>query len=115
MPYRGSCHCGGIAFEVEGELTIAVSCNCSICSRKGALLWAVPHDRLRLLTPGDGMGTYAFGRRTIEHRFCRGCGMQPYSEDAAAGPQRSAYINIRCLDGIDPASLATIEFDGRSA
>ena len=42
MIHRGSCHCGRIAFEVEGELTAAVACNCSICSRKGALLWAVP-------------------------------------------------------------------------
>jgi hypothetical protein len=47
--YKGSCHCGNIAFEVEGELAQTVSCNCSICSRKGALLWAVPRDKLRLL------------------------------------------------------------------
>lgn len=115
MLYRGSCHCGCIAFEVEGELTLAVSCNCSICSRKGALLWAVPRDRLRLLTPGDGIGTYGFGRHAIEHRFCRTCGMQPYSEDAGAGPGRSAYVNIRCLEGLDPTEVATIAFDGRSA
>ncbi|RUV29345.1 GFA family protein, partial [Mesorhizobium sp. M5C.F.Ca.IN.020.32.2.1] len=43
MLYKGNCHCGKIAFEVEGNLTGAVRCNCSICSRKGALLWAVPH------------------------------------------------------------------------
>ena len=29
----------------------ALECNCSICSRKGALLWFVPRDKLRLLTP----------------------------------------------------------------
>ncbi|HPH14971.1 MAG TPA: GFA family protein, partial [Burkholderiaceae bacterium] len=28
--YKGSCHCGKIAFEVEGELTAATDCNCSI-------------------------------------------------------------------------------------
>ena len=38
MRYKGSCHCGQIAFEVEGELDTALSCNCSICARKGALL-----------------------------------------------------------------------------
>lgn len=114
MLYRGSCHCGGIRFEIEGELSTAVACNCSICSRKGALLWAVPRDRLRVQAADRDVGTYTFGRRAIEHRFCRVCGMQPFSEDTGAAPGRSAYVNIRCLEGVDPAAIPTIDFDGRS-
>ncbi len=60
MLYRGSCHCGNIAFEVDGEIEAVVVCNCSICSRKGALLWAVPRSNLRLTTPEDGIGRYIF-------------------------------------------------------
>ncbi len=41
MKYKGSCHCGKVAFEVEGELNEAMACNCSMCSRKGSLLWFV--------------------------------------------------------------------------
>lgn len=37
MKYRGSCHCGAVAFEVEGEIQSVLSCNCSICRRKGSL------------------------------------------------------------------------------
>ncbi|HXE36967.1 MAG TPA: GFA family protein, partial [Azonexus sp.] len=33
MIYKGSCHCGRVAYEVEGEIKGAVACNCSICSR----------------------------------------------------------------------------------
>ena len=33
MIYRGSCHCGKVAFEVEGEIRGALACNCSICSK----------------------------------------------------------------------------------
>ena len=48
MKYKGSCHCGGIAFEVEGDdLNEVMSCNCSICSRKGSLLWFVPRERFQ--------------------------------------------------------------------
>ena len=47
--YQGSCHCGKIAFEVEGELTAATDCNCSICQRKGTLMWFVPRTQLRLV------------------------------------------------------------------
>jgi hypothetical protein len=86
MRYKGSCHSGKVAFEVEGELEGAVACNCSICSRKGALLWAVPRDQLRLLTPEDGMGRYTFNNHVIEHRFCRTCGMHPYAEDVEERP-----------------------------
>ena len=51
MKYKGSCHCGRVAFEVEGELSQVMACNCSICQRKGSLLWNMPHDKMRLLTP----------------------------------------------------------------
>jgi hypothetical protein len=113
MLYKGSCHCGNIAFEVEGELTQVVSCNCSICSRKGALLWAVPRDQLRLLNAEQGIGRYTFNSHVIEHRFCETCGIHPYSEHAGEG-ERTAYINVRCLEGIEPTSFPVLNFDGRS-
>ena len=50
MIYKGSCHCGRIAFEVEAELAVVLACNCSMCQRKGSLLCFVPRDKLRLLT-----------------------------------------------------------------
>jgi len=31
------CHCGRIAFEVEGEIEQVVDCNCSYHGRTGAL------------------------------------------------------------------------------
>jgi hypothetical protein len=113
MLYGGSCHCGNISFEVEGELTQVVACNCSICARKGALLWAVPRDKLRLIGSEQGIGTYTFNNHVIAHRFCRTCGIHPFAENTA-GNKREAYVNVRCLDGIDPASFPMIQFDGRS-
>jgi hypothetical protein len=114
MLYKGSCHCGKVAFEVDSELSGAISCNCSICSRKGALLWAVPRDALRLRTAEGSLGTYRFNKNVIEHRFCRTCSVHPFAEDAAPTGERSAYINIRCLEGLDLASVPIQEFDGRS-
>ena len=114
MQFKGSCHCGRVAFEIEGELTGAVACNCSICSRKGALLWCVPRGALRLLNPEDGIGTYTFNNHIIEHRFCKTCGMHPYAEDVKSKNDRMAYINIRCLEGVDLAAVPVQDFDGRS-
>lgn len=114
MATRGSCHCGGIAFEVEGELTGVAACNCSICARRGSLLWAMPRDRLRLLTPEERAARYTFNKGVIEHRFCPTCGIHPYAEDAGTAGDRMAYVNIRCLEGVDPASVPAVSFDGRS-
>ena len=113
MLYKGSCHCGNISFEVEGELTQVVACNCSICARKGALLWAVPRDKLQLLGSEQGIGTYTFNNHVIAHRFCKTCGMHPYAENTSPDEQ-AAYINVRCLEGIETASFPVLEFDGRS-
>jgi hypothetical protein len=33
MTYNGECHCGKIAFDVEGDLTEIIECNCSVCLR----------------------------------------------------------------------------------
>ena len=114
MLYKGSCHCGNMRFEVEGELTEVVWCNCSICSRKGALLWSVPRDHLRLLGAGQGIGRYTFNTRTVDHLFCQACGMHPYAEDVGTQQGRSAYVNVRCLEGVDATALPVIEFDGRA-
>src|SRR6478752_7104671 len=51
MRYEGSCHCGKIAFEVEGEFGEAIDCNCSLCRRRGGLLAFVARDKLTLTTP----------------------------------------------------------------
>ena len=114
MKYKGSCHCGNVRFEVEGDLHGATACNCSICSRKGSLLWFVPREQLRVLTPAENIATYTFNRHLIQHRFCRTCGIHPYGEGADPKGKRMAAINIRCLEGIDLESVPVQHFDGRS-
>jgi hypothetical protein len=70
---QGSCHCGDIRFEVDGELKQALECNCSHCSRKGYLLWFVPREQLRLQTPEGALATYMFNKQVIRHHFCARC------------------------------------------
>lgn len=114
MKYRGSCHCGKVAFEVEGEIDRALSCNCSICQRKGSLLWFVPRDRLTLLTPEDNASTYTFNKHVIKHRFCPVCGIHPYGEGVDPKGRRTAAINVRCLEDIDLQGIPVTQFDGRA-
>jgi hypothetical protein len=114
MSYKGSCHCGKIAFEAEGDLAGAMACNCSICARKGSLLWFVPRENLKLLTPESDLATYTFNKHVIKHHFCPACGIHPFGEAVDPKGQRMAAINIRCLEDVDLASIPVKNFDGRS-
>lgn len=114
MSHRGSCHCGRIAFEVEGEPKEVLACNCSICRRKGSLLWFVPRADLELLTPEQDMATYTFNKHVIQHRFCPRCGMHPFGEGTDPKGNRVAAVNVRCLEDVDLDALQVTHYDGRA-
>jgi hypothetical protein len=114
MRYHGSCHCGRIAFDVEGELEQAYECNCSHCSRKGYLLWFVPRERLTLATPDAELATYTFNKHVIQHHFCPHCGCAPFGFGTGPEGAAKAAVNVRCLEGVDLAQLKRVSIDGRS-
>jgi hypothetical protein len=114
MIYKASCHCGKVALEVEGEISNALSCNCSICSKRGSLLWFVPRENLQLQTPEDSASTYTFNKHVIKHRFCPACGIHPYGEGVDPKGNRMAAINLRCVEGLDLPAIPVHNFDGRA-
>jgi hypothetical protein len=115
MLYTGSCHCGEVRFEVEGQVDSALACNCSMCSRKGSLLWFAPKEQFKLLTPEDAAANYMFNKHKIRHRFCRICGIHPYAEATGPDGRDMAAINLRTLEDFDFASVPVHEYDGRAA
>lgn len=114
MIYKGSCHCGRIGFEVEGELRQVMECNCSHCSRKGYLLWFVPRQQLRLATPEANLATYTFNKHVIKHHFCPSCGCAPFGFGVDPSGAATAAINARCLEGVELSTLDRTAVDGRS-
>ncbi|MBI5437434.1 MAG: GFA family protein [Nitrosomonadales bacterium] len=112
--YQGGCHCGQVRFEIESDLTKATECNCTICTRKGALHHRVPPDQFKLLSGQDSLSLYQSGSKIAKHWFCRACGIHPFSNPRAAPEMYS--VNIRCLDDYW-AEVPNIEvrlFDGRN-
>jgi hypothetical protein len=112
--YKGSCHCGKVRFEIVTDLNSAAECNCSICTKKGALHHRVPPERFKLVAGEDALTLYQFGTKTAKHWFCKYCGIHPFSNPRAAPDQYS--INVHCLDNVDlsKASLEIKKFDGRN-
>jgi hypothetical protein len=113
--HEGSCHCGRIAFTLEGEASEAMDCNCSMCRRRGSLLAFFPREALALKTPEADMATYTFNSHRLQHHFCPACGVAPFSEGKhpKTGAMMAA-VNLRCLPGVDLSTLSVKPFDGAS-
>lgn len=113
MKHAGSCHCGRIAFEVDGEINEVTDCNCSLCRRRGGLLWFGPREALTLKTPESDLSTYTFNHHHIQHHFCSVCGISVYGEaDHPKTGSRMVALNARCVPDVDLKTLKINEFDG---
>ena len=112
--YEGGCHCGTVRFEVSTDLAQVIECNCSHCSKKGFLLTFVPGDALAVTSGEDQLSEYRFNKHVISHLFCRACGVQSFGRGKGPGGVEMAAVNVRCLDGVDLATLTPIPYDGRS-
>jgi hypothetical protein len=113
--YTGGCHCGAVRYSVvTGHNPPVISCNCSICSKKGSLLSFVPADDFRLMAGKDAVSDYQFNTRNIHHLFCKTCGVESFATGTAPNGARMVAINVRCLDGFDLATLEPMPFDGKS-
>ncbi len=111
---EGSCHCGAVQFEWDGPTDEAMSCNCSICRRKGYLLAFAPMDALRVSTPTEALATYTFNKHAIQHQFCTTCGCAPFGVGKTPDGQEMAAVNLRCVPGVDLDNLKINKVDGAS-
>lgn len=112
MTYSGACHCGRVSYTVEGSIEQVIDCNCSLCHKRGGLLWFVPADALHLDGDVNVTGTYTFNTHRLQHHFCTKCGIAPYSEGQAPDGTAMAAINVRCLEGVDLGALKIVKYDG---
>jgi hypothetical protein len=110
--YRGGCHCGQVAYEVDGPIERASECNCSICTKKGYVHWIVPRDRFRLLTPPDEIATYRFNTGVAQHHFCPRCGVASFYVPRS-DPEK-IDVNLRCVENLDLEALSKVKFNGRN-
>src|SRR5688572_33302353 len=74
MP-KGSCLCGAVRFEIEGELAEPDACHCSQCGRWSGHFWAstnVPREAFTL--HGEDKVAWYQSSERIRRGFCASCG-----------------------------------------
>ena len=111
--YTGGCHCGAVRYEVTADLGGAISCNCSRCSKLGAILTFAPAQNFKLFSGEPKLTDYQFNKKTIHHLFCAICGIESFARGAMPDGTPTVAINVRCLDGVDLATLSPKAVDGR--
>jgi hypothetical protein len=113
--YSGGCHCGAVRYRVTtAPLQAAMACNCSICSKTGSVLTFVPATQFELVSGGEALRDYQFGKKRIHHVFCPTCGIRSFARGAKPDGTPMVAVNVRCLEGVDVAALDVKPFDGKS-
>jgi hypothetical protein len=104
--HQGGCHCGAVRYTVEIDPTAqALTCNCSLCARTGALLQFVTPDKFALEKGEDQLSDYQFNKQVIHHLFCKTCGVRSFAR--GKGPKgEMVAINVRALDDADVFAVA---------
>src|SRR5690242_10939587 len=111
MPsYHGSCHCGAVRFRIDAAIEELTTCDCSLCSRKNALMTKVHESELTVLDGAKILSAYEWNTHRAKHFFCSRCGVYTFHRKRAA-PDHFG-INVFCLEGFDPASVPVRATEG---
>jgi hypothetical protein len=111
--YEGGCQCGSVRFVCEADLTETLTCNCSRCQKLGSVLAFTTADRFTLQKGEEVLQEYLFNKMTINHLFCRVCGIQSFSYPSNPDGSKTVAINVNCLDRVEPRELKSFHLNGR--
>lgn len=111
MLFKGSCYCGDLRIEVEGEIGEVIECECSICRMTDFLHWFVDEEQVTFRSQSDSLATYLWGSGKTPHYFCRTCGVAPRLDHRM---QPHGYsVNVRCLEDVQIEHLNIKPYNGR--
>ena len=104
----GRCHCGAIVLDItlSDGLSSARRCDCSFCSRRGAIAVTAPLNGIKILQGADNLTLYQFNTNTAKHWFCKTCGI--YTHHQRRSNPNEYGVNVAILDGINPRDLGDI-------
>lgn len=102
--YNGSCHCGGVTFRIRAEqIDELATCDCSLCTRKNALMLKIPEDALTIVSGKELLSLYQWNTRQAKHYFCSRCGIYTLHRKRSA-PDHFG-VNVFCLEHFDRGAI----------
>ena len=131
MTLTATCHCGATKIVLPHHPASASQCNCSYCSRTGAVWGYFGPGELDFMAL-DADKTYSASGGMNQHHFCGCCGMQAWGDSPdwasmynadgtskngggnAMPTQRIHAVNLRLVDDLDWSKIEVAQMDGRN-
>jgi len=81
--HKGSCLCGAVRFEIEGEIETVLKCHCQKCRKASGTAFGtnapIQSSAFRLVDGADALASYQ-STPDLARYFCRNCGSPIYSQ-----------------------------------
>ncbi|KGJ05872.1 Uncharacterized conserved protein [Paracoccus halophilus] len=109
--YHGSCFCGAVGFQAEGDLAAGtMRCNCSFCRKMRYWEMLLPDpDGFHLLRGAEHLAETPRrqdDRMEMHHYFCARCGTRLWTQgDIAELGGRFVMVCVNALDDLPEAEL----------
>lgn len=82
--HRGSCLCGVVTYEINGEIGNGYFCHCKRCRKASGSAFAsnarILPDQFRVVTGHDSLKSYYHQASGLIRKFCAECGSPIISE-----------------------------------
>ncbi|EJD07905.1 uncharacterized protein FOMMEDRAFT_150499 [Fomitiporia mediterranea MF3/22] len=115
--YQGNCHCRKFTFELLHpplEVKKPVLCNCTFCTRTGAIFVSGAERMLHITSPSatwDEFTRFENKTKTTAFHFCPTCGNLLFF---TVSGMPIVGVNVRMFEGIEIDKLGVDHFDGRN-
>lgn len=109
---EASCHCGNVKISIPNSTETVNSCNCSACSRYGALWAYFDPNVISINCNTDEIGSYSWGDKTIEFHHCKNCGCITHYTPTERGNSDRMAVNFRLVPSDIVNSVKVRYFDG---
>lgn len=102
--HKGSCLCGAVKVEVEGDLPGPDACHCAQCRKQSGHYWAstdVPRDRLTI--EGEENVRWYQSSEKVRRGFCKTCGSFLFWDPPA---RETTAVAMGAFDGATETTLS---------
>jgi hypothetical protein len=110
--FRTHCHCGNLQLLARQSPSSITACNCSICSRIGALWAYYDRKKVEIIMGTKPVKTYAWGEKTISYHRCDECGCTTHYTSIESDGSELVAINCRMAPLAEISDIPVREFDG---
>ena len=113
-PVTGTCHCGMVHYTVPHKPKLLIDCNCSVCTKTGAIWAYYGPDDVIIMGETSGYARNDIPVATIEFHHCPKCGSTTHWATFSDVKLKKMGVNARLMDEAALDGVDVNKSDGRN-